>query len=62
MYGTQSFLPYALISEKAFEQLDAPVVRVGATFTPVGFNRILEKAILPDTQKIIDGMKEVLEF
>ena len=52
----------SLISDKAFKNLDAPVKRIGATFTPVGFNRILEKAILPDIQKIIDGIMEVLEF
>ncbi len=52
----------ALISDKAFKHLDAPVKRVGSTFTPVGFNRILEKAILPDNQRIINGIKEVLEF
>jgi len=52
----------AQIADKAFSYLDAPVKRVGATFTPVGFNRILEKAILPDIQKIVDGIKEVLEF
>ena len=51
-----------LISDKAFKYLDAPVKRVGSTFTPVGFNRILEKAILPDVQRIVDGMKEVLDF
>jgi len=52
----------ALISDKAFKNLDAPVKRVGSTFTPVGFNRILEKAILPDNQRIINGIKEVIEF
>ena len=52
----------ALLSQKAFKYLDAPVVRVGATFTPIGFNRILEKAILPDVNKIIDGIMKVLEF
>ncbi len=52
----------ALISDKAFKFLDAPVKRVGSTFTPVGFNRILEKAILPDNQRIIDGIMEVLDF
>lgn len=52
----------ALISQEAFSYLDAPVSRLGATFTPVGFNKILEKAILPDIQKIYDGMKQVLEF
>jgi len=33
----------ALITDNAFEYLDGPVKRVGSTFTPVGFNRILEK-------------------
>ncbi len=52
----------AMITEKAFEYLDAPVKRVGATFTPIGFNRILEKAILPDTDKIEKAAREVLEY
>lgn len=52
----------AMITEEAFEYLDAPVKRVGSTFTPVGFNRILEKAVLPNTDKIFDAAKQVLEF
>lgn len=52
----------ALIAEEAFSYLDAPVKRIGATFTPVGFNRILEQAILPNTDKIVAGIKEVLAF
>jgi 2-oxoisovalerate dehydrogenase E1 component len=52
----------AMIQEKAFRSLDAPVKRVGATFTPVGFNRILEKAILPDDEKIYQAIKEILAF
>lgn len=52
----------ALISNEAFEYLDAPVKRIGAKFTPVGFNRILEKAILPDEDKIYNAVKEVLEY
>ena len=52
----------ALIAEKAFKSLDAPVKRVGATFTPVGFNRILEKAILPNMEKIKESMMEMLDF
>jgi len=38
------------------------VKRIGSTFTPVGFNRILEKAILPDVERIVNGANEVLEF
>ncbi len=52
----------SIINEKAFEYLDAPPLRVGSTFTPVGFNRILEKAILPDTFKILEAMKKVLSY
>jgi 2-oxoisovalerate dehydrogenase E1 component len=52
----------SLITEKAFKFLDAPVRRVGSTFTPVGFNRILEKAILPNADKILVVMKEMLEY
>jgi len=52
----------AMITDKAFEYLDAPVKRVGSTFTPVGFNRILEKAILPNTEKIVTAAKDLLEY
>lgn len=52
----------ALVTEKAFEHLDGPVRRVGSTFTPVGFNRILERAILPDTQRILDAALELFKY
>jgi 2-oxoisovalerate dehydrogenase E1 component len=52
----------AMINEKVFEYLDAPVVRVGSTFTPVGFNRILEKAILPDTNRILTAANKLLKY
>jgi len=52
----------ALISEKAFEHLDGPVKRVGSTFTPVGFNRILEAAVLPDLARIENAATELLNY
>jgi 2-oxoisovalerate dehydrogenase E1 component len=52
----------AMITEEAFEYLDAPVKRVGSTFTPVGFNRILERAILPNTDKIYQASQEMLAY
>jgi 2-oxoisovalerate dehydrogenase E1 component len=52
----------SLINEKAFQDLDAPVKRLGSKYTPVGFNRILEKAILVNTEDIYQGMKEALEY
>lgn len=52
----------SIIASEAFEYLDAPIKRIGATYTPVGFNRILEKAILPDAEKIYLAAKELLEY
>ena len=52
----------SIIMEEAFEYLDGPVKRVGSTYTPVGFNRILEKAILPNTDKIVAAAKELLAY
>ena len=46
---------------KAFFLTD-PVERVGSTFTPVGFNPILEKEILPDEAKIYEAAKNLLEY
>ena len=52
----------SLINDKAFEHLDAPVKRVGSIFTPVGFNRILEGAILPSADKVFDSAIELLDY
>ena len=52
----------AIITEEAFEYLDGPVKRIGSTFTPVGFNRILEKAVLPSVEKIEIAMKQLLDY
>jgi 2-oxoisovalerate dehydrogenase E1 component len=52
----------SMITEEAFTSLDAPVKRVGSTFTPVGFNRILEKAILPSNERIYKAVLETLGF
>ena len=50
------------INEHAFEYLDAPVRRVGSAFTPVGFNRILERAVLPDMNKILVAARDLLNY
>ena len=50
------------IMEEAFEHLDAPVKRVGSTFTPVGFHRTLEKATLPNKDKIKQSLLNILNY
>jgi 2-oxoisovalerate dehydrogenase E1 component len=50
------------INDLAFEHLDGPVKRVGSTFTPVGFNRILESAILPNLKRIEQAAIDLLNY
>ena len=52
----------SLVQEAVFPWLDAPIGRVGSTFTPVGFNRILERAILPNTEKVLAAARKVLAY
>lgn len=50
----------ATIAEFAFDELDAPVVRVAAPFMPVPFAPSLESAYLPGAPAIIAGIRKVL--
>jgi 2-oxoisovalerate dehydrogenase E1 component len=52
----------ARATAELFEWLDAPVDRVGSTFTPVGFNRVLERAILPSAEKVLEAAQRVLAY
>ncbi len=50
------------IAENAFEYLDAPVVRIGSAFTPVGFHKNLEGAILPSMKEIKEAAIKLLGY
>jgi len=52
----------AYISEKCFESLDAPVMRLGAIDTPVPFASDIEKEIYLPINKIEQKIKELLNF
>ena len=52
----------AYISEKCFEYLDAPVMRLGAIDTPIPFASELEKEIYLPINKIEQKIKELLNF
>ncbi|MCP4718153.1 MAG: alpha-ketoacid dehydrogenase subunit beta [Desulfobacteraceae bacterium] len=49
----------ASVGEEIFDELDAPIERVGAPFVPVPFN--LEQAYLPNAQDIVSAVKKTLE-
>lgn len=48
-----------MISELCFDELDAPVVRIGALNTPVPYSPALEAYVLPNTDDIIQGIKSM---
>jgi pyruvate/2-oxoglutarate/acetoin dehydrogenase E1 component len=52
----------ATIAEEAFENLDAPVVRLTAPDTPVPFSPPLEKAFIPQVEDVVKGVKELAEY
>jgi len=49
----------AVIADKAFGDLDGPVVRVTAPDTPVPFSPPLENYFLPNVQKIADAARQL---
>ncbi len=51
----------ARMADVGFDELDAPVVRVGAPFMPVPFARSLETAYLPDAARIAAAARRTLE-
>ena len=47
----------ALVTEKAFDWLDAPVVRVAGLDVPMPFNDKLEAAVIPSQERIADAVR-----
>ena len=52
----------ALIAEKAFEDLDGPVVRVATPDVPIPFSPTLEQAVLPQVDDVREAVRELLEY
>ena len=50
----------AIISDKAFDYLDAPVKRVTAPHTPVPYNKNLEQAFMPDANDVVATVKSII--
>jgi pyruvate/2-oxoglutarate/acetoin dehydrogenase E1 component len=51
----------AVVAEKGFHSLKAPVARVANPNTPIPFNRNLERHVLPDADKIVRAIKAVMK-
>lgn len=50
----------ALIQDEMFDYMDAPVKRVSAMDVPLPYAREIELMALPNAQKVVDAVKEVL--
>jgi len=52
----------AVIADKAFEDLDGPVVRITAPDTPVPFSPPLEEYFLPNAQKVAEAARKLAAY
>lgn len=52
----------AIVNEEIFEHLDAPIARVCALNTPVGYSKILENATLPQKEDIEKAMRSLIAY
>jgi pyruvate/2-oxoglutarate/acetoin dehydrogenase E1 component len=50
----------AVVSERAFDDLDAPIVRVTALPTPMPFAPALEQHVIPDEDRVIAAVRGLL--
>jgi pyruvate dehydrogenase E1 component beta subunit len=51
----------ATIQEGAFDYLDAPVLRVGLAEVPLPYSKVLERAAIPDAERVIEAVRRTLE-
>ena len=49
----------AMISEELFDDLDAPIVRIGALDTPIPFSPQLESYVIPNATDIVNAVKKM---
>jgi pyruvate/2-oxoglutarate/acetoin dehydrogenase E1 component len=52
----------ALIAEKAFEDLDGPVIRVATPDVPIPFSPPLEAAVLPGVDRVREACRDLLAY
>ena len=50
----------AIVAEEGLDYLDAPILRIGAPFTPIPFAKPLEQAYRVTADKIYEGVKSMM--
>ena len=51
----------AVVQEKCFDYLDAPVERVGAKFTPIPFAPVMEEFVIPHRADVLEAILRTVE-
>jgi pyruvate dehydrogenase E1 component beta subunit len=51
----------AMISEDAFDDLDAPVMRLGMLDAPIPFAPAVQQAMMPNTERIVAAVRKLTE-
>jgi len=52
----------SLLQEECFDDMAAPIIRVGSQHTPVPMHPILEKAYLPSVEKILEAADKLMRY
>ena len=50
----------AVVQEKAFDWLDAPIERVGAKFAPLAFAPVMEQFVVPHAEDVLSAIKRTV--
>lgn len=51
-----------ILAEEAFDDLAAPIIRLGAKHTPVPMNPALEKAYLPSPEDVVAAAEKLMQY
>lgn len=51
----------AVVQEKCFDYLDAPVERIGAKFTPIPFAPVMEEFVIPHKADVLEAILRTVE-
>ena len=52
----------SIVADEGFELLDAPIRRVAAECVPLPFADVLEDAVIPTVDKVVDAVRRLAAF
>ena len=59
--GIGAEISAAVAESEAFDYLDAPILRIGGSESPIPYNPMLEKAAVPQVDGIIEGLRNLVK-